>query len=262
MNIFRIRAIIQKFWFSNMRDIFRLFDMFFWPVIELFTWGIFSVFLSKSSVGGVNLVTLLLGGIVLWSFFNRASKDISLSMIDELWSRNFINLFSTPLTMGEYVIGAVIIGFVKLLISMVLLFFLAYAFYAFNVSSMGFYIIPSAAGITLFGWALSIVVQASFLRYGHTVEVFIWAIASLVQPFSCIFYPLSALPHWAQYVARILPTTYFFENMRRVMMGQNMDRIQLVIAFSLNFIYLFLALMYLKLSYRKARENGNLVKNL
>jgi len=261
MNWRRIRAIIQKFWYSTRRDIFRLFDIFFWPVIELFIWGIFSVFLSKSQVDGVNLVTMLLGGIVLWSFFTRASKDISLAMIDELWSRNFINLFSTPVTMAEYVVGALIVGFMKLIVSMILMFLLAYVFYGFHISSIGFYIIPSALGITVFGWTLSMVVQACFLRYGHTIEVFIWAVAALVQPFSCIFYPLSALPGWAQTIARMLPTTYFFENMRSMMTGRGIHVGEIVLAYGLNLLYLLLAIVFLNRSFEHARKNGNLVKN-
>ena len=261
MNLRRVGAIIQKFWFSTRRDTFRLFDIFFWPVIELFSWGIFSVFLSKSQSGGVNLVTMLLGGIVLWSFFTRASKDISLAMIDELWSRNFINLFSTPVTMAEYIAGAVFIGCIKLIVSMILMFFLAYVFYGFHISSIGFYIIPSAIGITVFGWTLSMFVQACFLRYGHTVEVFIWAVAALVQPFSCIFYPLSALPGWAQTIALLLPTTYFFENMRSMMTGHGVYVDQIVIAYGLNIFYLLLVIVFLYRSFEHARKNGNLVKN-
>lgn len=261
MNWTRIGAIVQKFWYSTQRDIFRIFDIFFWPVVELFIWGIFSVFISKMTLEGVNLITILLGGIVLWTFFTRASKDISLAMIDELWSRNFINLFSTPLHIGEYIMGAVIVGFIKLIVSIFFMFFLANIFYGFQISSIGFYIIPSAIGLTIFGWTLSILVQACFLRYGHTVEVFIWAVAALVQPFSCIFYPLSALPGWAQAIARLLPTTYLFENMRQTMLGNGINGGQLIIAFGLNLLYLIFAIVFLYRSFALARQNGTLVRN-
>lgn len=261
MNRTRIQAVIQKFWYTTQRDVFRLFDIFFWPVIELFIWGIFSVFISKANMESVNLVTILLGGIVLWTFFTRASKDISLAMIDEMWNRNFINLFSTPLLIGEYIMGAVIVGFIKLIVSVIFMFSLANIFYGFHISSVGFYIIPSAIGLTVFGWTLSIFVQACFLRYGHTVEVLIWAIASLVQPFSCIFYPLTALPGWAQTVAWFLPTTYLFENMRQAMSGQGVNGQQMLISFVLNLVYLILAVLFLNRSFALARRNGNLVKN-
>ena len=261
MNWNRIKAIIQKFWYTNQRDIFRIFDIFIWPAIELFIWGIFSVFISKTNTNGVNLVTMLLGGVVLWSVFNRASRDISLTMIDELWNRNFINLFSTPLHIGEYMMAAVIVGFIKLTISITFMFLLAYVLYGFQISSLGLYIIPSVIGLTMFGWTLSIFVQACFLRYGRTVEVLIWAIAALVQPFSCIFYPITALPGWAQPVAGLLPTTYFFENMRQMMIGKGINGEQIIIAFGLNVLYLTLAIFFLYSSFAHARKNGNLVKN-
>jgi ABC-2 type transport system permease protein len=261
MNIKRIEAIVQKSWYSTQRDVFRIFDIFFWPVIELFVWGIFSVFIAKTATDSVNLVTMLLGGVVLWTFFNRASKDISLAMIDEMWSRNFINLFSTPLLISEYIVGVIIVGLTKLLVSIIFMFFLAYLLYGFQISSIGLYIIPSALGLTVFGWTLSIFVQACFLRYGHTVEVLIWAMASLVQPFSCIFYPLSALPQWAQYIARLLPTTYFFENMRATMTGSTVHIGELIVASGLTVFYLILALFFLYRSFDHAKQTGSLVKN-
>lgn len=257
----RISAIVVKFWYATQRDMFRLFDIFFWPVLELFVWGIFSIFIASSAADGANLVTMLLGAVVMWSFFTRASKDISLAMIDEMWSRNFINIFSTPITMGEYIIGIVIVGFVKLLFSVVFMFSLAYLFYGFHVSALGFSIIPSAIGLTLFGWTLSIVVQSFFLRYGHTVEVFIWAVAALVQPFSCIFYPVSALPGWARPIAHMFPSMYIFENMRSVISGQGMDWMYVGISVGLTVFYLFLSIIFLFRSFAFAKQTGNLVKN-
>lgn len=261
MNWTRVSAVILKTWHNSKRDVFRIFDIFWWPAFELFIWGIFSIFLSRTSTSGINIITLLLGGIILWTFFDRSSRDISLSMIDELWSRNFVNLFSTPLSMAEYMVGVAIVAAAKLAVSMVFMFFLASALYGFQISSIGFYMIPAAAGLVIFGWALSLVVQGCIMRFGHTVEVFIWAVAILIQPLSCVFYPVSALPQWAQKIAYVLSTTYIFENMRQLMTMHTVNITQMLIAYGLDALYLVLGLVFFYASYSHAKKTGNLIKN-
>lgn len=261
MNRIRIAAIMQKSWYNAKRDIFRIFDIFYWPAFELFIWGLFSLFIAKTSSSGVNIISLLLGGIILWTFFDRASRDISIALIDELWNRNFVNLFSTPLAVGEYLVGVGIVAVIKLIISILFMFFLANVLYGFRVSSIGFYVIPAAIGLTVFGWSLSLVVQSCILRFGHTVEVFIWAIAVMVQPFSCVFYPLSTLPGWAQHIALLLPSTYLFENMRQNMMGNGYNWQQLAISFGLNIMYFLLSVWFFYQSFAHGKESGSLSKN-
>ncbi|MFH0749806.1 MAG: ABC transporter permease [Candidatus Gottesmanbacteria bacterium] len=261
MNWNRIVAIMIKSWYSSKRDVFRIFDIFWWPAFELFIWGLFSVFISKTSGGEINIVSILLGAVILWTFFDRASRDMSLAMIDELWNKNFINLFSSPLTVAEYLIGVAIVSTVKLAISIIFMFFLAHILYGFQITSIGLYIIPSAIGLTMFGWTLSLVVQAFIIRFGHTVEVFIWAVAVLVQPLSCVFYPLATLPTWARTIAMILPSTYLFENMRTHMSGQMINWGEIGISFGLNALYLVLAMIFFYFSFEKAKQTGKLIQN-
>ena len=257
----RIEAMIQKSWQNSLRDIFRIFDIFWWPAFELFIWGLFSTYLSRTTTTGINIVSLVLGGVILWTFFDRASRDISIAMIDELWSRNFVNLFSTPLSLGEYLVGVAIVASVKLIISIAFMFVLAKVLYGFQITSLGLYLIPAAFGLTIFGWSLSLIVQGCILRFGHTVEVFIWAVAVLAQPLSCVFYPLSSLPAWAQSIARWLPSTYLFENMRQNMNGGGTNVAEIVLSYGLNLLYLVIAVWFLFRSFEAAKRTGNLVKN-
>ena len=43
----------------------------------------------------------------------------------------------------------------------------------------------------------------------------------LLAPFSCIYYPLETLPVWMQNIAQYLSTTYVFEGMRALILGEN-----------------------------------------
>jgi len=261
MNINRINAIIYKGFVSLRKDVFRLFDIFYWPAFQLLTWGLFSIFIEKTNQSGINITSLLLGGIILWTFFDRASKDISLAMIDELWNKNFINIFSTPLRISEYIIGISAIALLKLVVSTVFMFIFAELLYGFQIRYIGLYIVPSAIGLTIFGWSLSLFVQSCILRFGHTVEVFIWAVATLVQPLSCVFYPVSVLPRWAQYIAYALPSTYLFENMRSAIAGKSINTWEIGISVTLNILYFVFAALFFKRSFEYSKKVGLLIKS-
>lgn len=260
MNSTRIWAIILKFWFDVKRDMFRLFDVFWWPAFDLFIWGLLSTYLTKTSGGSVNFVLLFLAGMIFWSFFDRASRDISRSMMEEIWNRNLPNIFSTPLTLTEYIVGVLVIATIKLIIGGIFLLILATAFYGFQVSSIGWFFLLAMAGLMVFGWSVSFVIQAMVLRYGHTIEVFIWAVAIFLQPFSCVFYPVTALPGWAQIVARLLPPMYLFEAMRAIIAGSPVRTGDIIVSFALNAIYLILSIAFFYRTFRQAKVNGLLTK--
>ncbi len=260
MNWRRVFGVIEKYIYESQRDIFRVFDVVWWPVFQLFIWGLFSVYLQKVSPNTPNIVSILLGAVMLWSFFERASKDVTIIVVVEMWNRNLINIFATPLKISEYLMGIMVVAIAKLVVSALLLVFLATVLYAFRIGSIGWYVIPATVGLTIFGWSISFIIQACLLRFGQSVEVFIWAAATVVQPFSCVFYPISALPPWGRPIAMALPSTYLFENMRRVMNGQPIDMAGIGISFGLNALYFVIALWIFYRSFAQAKVRGSLVK--
>ncbi|MGB7136126.1 MAG: ABC transporter permease, partial [Acidobacteriaceae bacterium] len=52
-------------------------------------------------------------------------------------------------------------------------------------------------------------------------EWFIWPIPAFISPLACVFYPLATLPHWMQWLARLIPASYVFEGMRQVLAHQS-----------------------------------------
>lgn len=226
----------------------------------LFIWGLLSVYLTKSSVNGPNFVTILLGGVIFWNTFDHATRDVSRTFIEEVWDRNLTNFFSTPLTLTEYLIGILLIAIAKIIVGALFMLILARMFYAFDPMQLGWYVVVALVSLMLTGWMVSLIIQAVILRYGHTVEVFIWAVAVLLQPFSCVFYPLATLPKWAQYIAYALPTTYIFENMRSMLMTQSVRVDQIVLSYGLNAIYGAVAIWFFYRTFTYAKVKGLLVK--
>ncbi|MEK6887095.1 MAG: ABC transporter permease, partial [Nanoarchaeota archaeon] len=98
MKWIRIYAMLMRNLYLYKRSFPRLLDIFYWPLLELLLWGFISVFLERNNVGGANIITMLMGAIIFWDLLNQSQKAVSISFLEELWEKNFLNIFVTPLT--------------------------------------------------------------------------------------------------------------------------------------------------------------------
>lgn len=63
-----------------------------------------------------------------------------------------------------------------------------------------------------------------------------------------------------QMVARAIPTSYIFEGMRGVLQNGQVDFLGLIMAFTLNIVYLVAGILFFVRSYRVSKVTGMLVK--
>jgi ABC-2 type transport system permease protein len=108
----------------------------------------------------------------------------------------------------------------------------------------------------LFGIALGIVGCGIVLRLGPASEWFIWPIPAMVSPFAGVFYPLSTLPSWMQFVSNVLPPSYVFEEMRKIVVGQPVSITSLAIGIALALLYIALACFFFARVFRYAVRTG------
>ena len=69
--------------------------------------GIYHRYLNSVASAGFNFVPALLGAVLLWDFFVRVMQGVTTAFFEDVWSRNFLNIFATPLSISEYVSGLV-----------------------------------------------------------------------------------------------------------------------------------------------------------
>ena len=134
--------------------------------------------------------------------------------------------------------------------------FLASAIFGLSFVGYGVAIIPFLLVLFLFGVALGIVGAAIVLRFGPATEWFIWPIPALVSPFAGVFYPLATLPTWMQYLSRILPPSYVFENVRAIISGRPVSVSALILSVVLAVIYVLLACWVFAGVYRHSVRTG------
>lgn len=163
---------------------------------------------------------LLLGAVLLWDFFARVMQGVTMAFFEDVWSRNFLNLFAAPLTIGEYVSGLVLSAVLTSAIGLAVMIVLATAAFGLSFAAYGLAIVPALLVLFLFGIALGILGCAVVLRLGPAAEWLIWPIPAVLSPFVGVFYPIATLPHWMQGVSWLLAPSYVFEAMRARSAGE------------------------------------------
>jgi ABC-2 type transport system permease protein len=85
----------------------RVVPLFAWVAIDMVTWGFITKYLNSVSGSGFNFVPSLLGAVLFWDFFTRVMQGVTTTFFEDVWSRNFLNIFATPLSISEYIGGLV-----------------------------------------------------------------------------------------------------------------------------------------------------------
>lgn len=260
MKINRIQAIFLRQLFLYKRSLPRLMGVLYWPVLDLVLWGFITMYLNKHSGILPTFVTFFLGALILWDLLFRAQQGISISFLEDMWSRNLLNVFVSPISVAEYLLSLMLVSLIKIILTVTVSVSLAWLLYSFNIFKVGASLAPFALNLLLLGWAIGIFTTALILRFGQQAEILAWGIAFLFQPVSAVFYPVSVLPYPVQVIALFVPSSHVFEGMRTVVSGGEFPLKELTWAFSLNLLYLSFAAAFFFMMFRTVRDKGLLGK--
>ena len=239
----------------------RVVPLFAWVAIDVVLWGFIIRYLdSLGGIGPARLLPSLLGAVLLWNFFTRIMHGISTAFFEDVWSRNFLNLFASPLKISEYLGGLVLSGIVTSLLGFVVMIGLAAGAFGFSFAIYGLMLLPFVLILVLFGIAMGIFSTALVLRLGPAAEWLVWPIPALLSPFAAVIYPLAVLPTWMQWISLALPPAHVFEGMRAVVTGNPYPLASLMWAAALALLQIGLAFLWFSRVHRYATRSGLLAR--
>jgi ABC-2 type transport system permease protein len=256
MNLRRLSSIVLRQFYLMRGSVSRVMPLFAWVAVDIVLWGFITRYLNTVSGSGVNFVPLMLGAVLFWDFFTRVMQGITTAFFEDVWSRNFLNIFATPLKIPEYLAGLVLWSIATGAIGLAVMFVLSSAIFGLSFAIYGAALGPFLMVLFLFGIALGIFASAVVLRLGPASEWFIWPIPAFLSPFAGVFYPLSTLPAWMRGVARLLPPAYVFEGMRAIVAGGRVSWGLLAWGGALAVGYILLACWFFGRIYRHAMRSG------
>ena len=238
----------------------RVLPMFAWVAIDIVLWGFITRYLNSVSASGINFVSTLLGAVLLWDLFARIMQGITTAFLEDVWSRNFLNLFATPLSIAEYVTGLVVTSLATSMVGLVSMLVLAVPVFGLSFFAIGAALIPFLLVLFCFGIALGIFASALVLRLGPASEWLVWPLPALLSPFACVFYPLAVLPPAMRLVAYVVPPSYVFEGMRDVLAGRPFSAGSVAAGALLSVAYVVLAAYCFGRVHRYAVRTGLLAR--
>jgi ABC-2 type transport system permease protein len=257
----RIHAMVLRYWYLLMSSWPRLLELIYWPALQIITWGFLQSFISQNAGFFARAGGTLIGAVILWDILFRGQLGFSISFLEEMWARNLGNLMMSPLKPIEFLISLAIMSLVRLAIGVVPMTLLALIFFNFNFYSIGLPLIIFFCNLIFTSWSIGIFVSGLVLRNGLGAESIVWTLMFGIMPLACIYYPVTVLPHWLQYVAWTLPPTYVFEGMRALLTGHVFRADLMLEAFVIN-VGLFAASFVVFLALlRSARRQGALLQS-
>lgn len=260
MNLGRVTALIARHLFLYRRSFPRLLEIFYWPLLDLVVWGFITMYLAQGGNGLHAAVTFFVGALIFWDILFRAQQGITISFLEEIWSRNLMNLFASPLTPGEFLTAMMAMSVFKVVAVFIIMACFALFFYAYNIFLLGLSLLPFVLNLIATGWIIGILTMSVIMRFGQQAEVLAWGLVFLFQPISCVFYPLSVLPGWLQPFALANPAAHVFEGMRGVLLHHVVPWDGLGWATGLNALYLLLVIVVYQYTFAVCKDRALLVR--
>ena len=259
MSFNRIYGLFLRHFFLISQSFPRIIDLIYWPVIQITLWGFISNFFASHSTYYNGAVGVILSCAILYDFLFRTSIGFNILFLEEIWSRNFTNLFIAPIKNSEIIISLVFTALVRTLIGLVPAILLTSPLFGISILNLGTPLFLLFLSLYIFGITLGLFVCSGLLRFGPSFENIAWSSLFLLAPLGCIYYPIEILPEFFQNLAKALPLVYIFEETRNILVNNVVDYKNILYAFYLNAIYLLIGISLFYFSFSEARKKGSLI---
>ena len=237
----------------------RIIDLIYWPTVQIFLWGFISKFFTMNTDLYNNTIGVILTAAILYDFLFRASISYNMMFLEEIWSRNFTNLFIAPIKISEIIASLTITAIFRTLIGLVPASIIAIPLFGVSIFKLGLPLLFLLMSLYIFGVTLGLLVTSGLLRFGPSFENIAWASLFFLAPLGCIYYPIEILPESLQIVAKSLPLVHIFDEMRNILLNNTVDFYEITKSISISLVYFVLAIIVFYMSYAGARKSGTLI---
>jgi ABC-2 type transport system permease protein len=256
----RVRALIRRHAYLLLKSWPRLVSMAYYPTVTMVLWAFLTIYLKPTTSFLKDAPGFFIGAVLLWDVLFRGQLGVSLTFIEEMYSRNLANLFVSPLRLSEFIMGQLSMSVLRTLVGVGGACLFAWLLFRYSIFSLGLPLIAFFAMLLAFGWGIGLAVSAMILRWGLGAEELAWAAIFLVAPVSGVYYPIAVLPVWLQYVAWALPSAHVFEGMRSVLLEGVFPWDHFLVSVALDIVYVAIGVATFRQAVRYARRHGKLLQ--
>ena len=259
MNWYKIYALSLRHIYLIKGSFPRILDLIYWPTIQIFLWGFISKFFTLNSSYYDNTVGIILSAAILYDFLFRSSISYNMMFLEEIWSRNFTNLFIAPIKLSEIIAALTCTAIFRTLIGLFPASLIAIPLFGVSIFKIGIPLIFLLTTLYIFGVSLGLLVTSGLIRYGPSFENIAGASLFFLAPLGCIYYPIEILPEWLRVIAKLLPLVHIFEEMRSILIDNIINYYDVLKAFLISLVYFVLGIIVFYYSYEGAKKRGTLI---
>ena len=149
----------------------RILDLIYWPTIQIFLWGFISKFFTMNSSYFENTVGVILSAAILYDFLFRSSISYNMMFLEEIWSRNFTNLFIAPIKLSEIIAALTFTAIFRTLIGLIPAALLAIPLFGVSIFKIGLPLILLLVTLYLFGVTLGLMVTSDWFVLAPLLKI-------------------------------------------------------------------------------------------
>lgn len=255
MHIVRVLALVKRNLLLTLRGLDPLVDYFYWPLFDIVVWGFAARWMAYADTSGL-VAPMLLSSLVMWQISYRCSMDISYNLLAEFWSRGFVSLCATPLTINEWLVSAMCLGLLNAFIASAFGTVVVWLLYHIWIPSYGWSLFLFIIPLLISGWVIGLITASCLIYYGERVQKLVWVMGWFFVPFSAVFYPVNSLPIWARGIASCIPMSYIIEGLRIFIQTNQFSRWHVGVGYVMSISYLIVMLVFFNYLFEKSRIRG------
>ena len=180
--------------------------------------------LEKSLPPGTNYFSFALVGIAFFDYLSVGLSTFDASLEEARQNGTLENLLVTQTSLPVILAGSSLYPFVLMSLRTAIYIGWGAVLFGFPLQGANWLGALLVLGASVLAFSGLGILSASYLlifKRGNPVN---WAILGLSTVVGGMMYPISVLPVWLQYVARLIPVTYSLEGMRAAILGHASTR--------------------------------------
>lgn len=244
-----IKALTLRSFKGTFIDKGRVSELVIFPLSFLVIWGLFfaSGLVERKLAGQMLVVNLI------WSISGTFQTQANLTLMFDLWSREFANILRQGVRIWEMVTAHLIFStLIGLLNLFLFVLFIVYAFEGGRDETIMFFTLFPHYYLSALGLAA---LFGGFVIYlGRSYGFVAWTGLQLLIMISSPFSPVESLPTWLQTITKMSAFTYIFEYVR---FQRSSDYWA---ALFLGVVYLIVGTFAARILYSRRRANQGLME--
>jgi ABC-2 type transport system permease protein len=255
--IVKVSAFFLRSWRMTYRNAFTIFEIVFWPIVNLLSVGLLTRFLQAEP----GTVVFVLVGTFALSTVQVCQLDVAYAALFDMWSRSIKHQLVAPIRPWHLLLGSWLMGLMRG--TLVFMLQAAVSQWMFGVNVLAHGVAPALAllaGLLLSAGGIGLLVCTLLMLFGLRAEVSAWSGVSLILLLCGVYYPVSVLPAPLQVVAAAVPLTHFLEAFRAQLGYAPVFKEPLVRGYVLAAVYAAGGYALFAWAIQRARRTGMLLK--